>query len=286
MIIQITRTKNEAFLIKELLPLWAKYADGFVFYDDGSTDDTIEFLTKNKEKYNILEILTRDEEEDYIKKLKMETDERQLLYDTALKYSNKIICCDTDEYLDGDMTKEELNQLLDQNLNTIFYLQWVQYTSTNTIRIDGPWGNNFKVRIGSYTSRGDFGSAQMHSLHLPLTEKSQAIEPQKLFIAHLQWMSKRWVGVKQYFWKLNDYINSKIHGAQVIDSYAYDVSVNNFNWEYINYPISLKVDEKIYDKQDIKNNYKLEYIKKYTLELNIPNLGDWGMGIYDYASKQ
>lgn len=285
MIIQITRTKNEAFLIKELLPIWSKYADGFVFYDDGSTDDTVEFLTINKEKYNILEILTRDEEEDYVKKLKMETDERQLLYDTALKYSNKIICCDTDEYLDGDMTKEELNTLLDDNSNTIFYLQWIQYTGTNSIRIDGPWGYNFKVRIGSYTTKGDFGNTQMHSLHLPPADKTQVIEPSRLFIAHLQWLSKRWVGVKQYFWKLNDYINSRIHGAEVIESAAYDVSVNNFNWHYSDFPVALKVDEKIYDKQDIKSNYKLMYIKKYTQELNIPNLGDWGIGIHEFAIK-
>ena len=44
MIVQITRTKNELFLIKELLPIWQRYADGFVFYDDHSTDGTFEYL--------------------------------------------------------------------------------------------------------------------------------------------------------------------------------------------------------------------------------------------------
>ena len=86
-----------------------------------------------------------------------------------------------------------------------------------------------------------------------------------------------------YFWKINDYVNSKIHGAEVIGAAAYDVSVNNFSWAYSDYNVDLKVDSKIYSKQDMRSNYKLQYIKKYTQELDIPNLGDWGMGIYEFC---
>lgn len=286
MIIQITRTKNEAFLLKEMMPIWSKYADGFIFYDDGSIDGTAEFLESNKKKYNIIEVLKGDTEEDYIKKLKMETDERQLLYDTAFKYSNKIICCDSDEYLDGSMDKSQLDQLLNLKTDCVFHLQWVQYTDENIVRVDGPWGYNFKARIGSYTERGIFETAQMHSLHIPTAGKAETISPDQLFIAHAQWLSKRWVGVKQYFWKINDYVNKTVHNAEVIDSTAYDVSVNNFEWQYDHFPVKLKINKDIYDEQDIKNNYKLEYIKKYTRELNIPNLGDWGMGIYDFCVKE
>lgn len=287
MIVQITRTKNELFLIKELLPIWQRYADGFVFYDDHSTDGTFEYLTSDaiKAKYNILEVLREETEDDYSKKLKIETNSRQPLYDAALKYSNKIICCDSDEYIDGTFTKEELDHLLSTNVNTVFSLRWTQYTDTNTIRVDGPWGNNFKVRIGSYSSRGDFGVAQMHSLHLPPASKTLVINPDHLFIAHLQWIDKRWVGVKQYFWKVNDYVNQTVHKAIVMGSAAYDVSVNNFQWSYQPFLIPMKVSNKIFANEDIKTNYKLQFIKKYTNELNIPNLGDWGMGIYDYCVK-
>jgi hypothetical protein len=283
MIIQITRTKNELFLLKELLPIWQKYADGFVFYDDFSSDGTFEFLTNNKDKYNIVEILRPSEDDDYIKKLKIETDARQLLYDTALKFSNKIICCDSDEYLDGSLSKQQLELFFDENPDTIFSLQWVQYTSKDKIRVDGPWDNNFKVRAGNYKTRGDFGHVQMHSLHLPPAGKVVHVNPAQLFIAHLQWIDKRWVGVKQYFWKINDYVNSHIHNASVVECSAYDVSVNNFNWCYKQAPVDLKVDELIYSKQNIRENYKLQYIKHYTNQLNIPNLGDWGMGIHTYC---
>ena len=286
MIVQITRTKNELFLIKELLPIWQRYADGFVFYDDHSTDGTFEYLNENREKYNILEIIRNEIEDNYTQKLKIETDSRQPLYDIAIKYSNKLICCDSDEYLDGSITKDQLENILSVHPDSIFNLKWVQYTSKNEVRVDGPWGNNYKVRTGSYSSRGDFGIVQMHSLHLPPAKNTYTIPPDMLFIAHLQWLDKRWVGVKQYFWKINDYVNKTVHGAQVTDAAAYDVSVNNFNWSYSVAPIELKVDADIYSKQDLKTNYKLKFIKQYTNELNIPNLGDWGLGIHEYCLKK
>ena len=54
MIVQITKTRNEKFLIEDMLPIWKKYADGFVFLDDRSNDGTTEFLIQNKDKYNII----------------------------------------------------------------------------------------------------------------------------------------------------------------------------------------------------------------------------------------
>ena len=50
MIVQITLTRDELFIINEMLPLWQKYADAFVFMDDNSVDGTYEFLMENKEK--------------------------------------------------------------------------------------------------------------------------------------------------------------------------------------------------------------------------------------------
>jgi hypothetical protein len=40
MIVQITLVRNELPLIRELLPVWKKYADGFVFMLDTNTDST------------------------------------------------------------------------------------------------------------------------------------------------------------------------------------------------------------------------------------------------------
>ena len=276
MIVQITLARNERILIEELLPIWKQYADGFVFLLDKNTDNTKEYLESVKDEYNILEIL---EVSDPDTALPIETDKRQLLFDTARKYSNHIICLDADEYLDGDMTKLELEALLNSSPNTVFYLQWIQYTSVNTIRVDGPWRNNIKDRIGTYTGEAKFTHTQMHSTHLPIPQGQRVLPQDKLFVAHLQWMDKTYVAIKQYYWKVEDYINHTLHGAAVAGTSAYDASVNNFEWEEEYTYTTAKVKPWIFEDMAVHNNYRLTLIKDRTLKYNIPNLGDWGYNL-------
>jgi hypothetical protein len=280
----MTLTRNESFLIKELLPTWQKYADGFVFISDQSTDDTVEYLNRPdiKEKYNILEVLETNKNVDMHE---YETNNRQKLFDAARKYSNKIICMDTDEYLDGDITKKQLEETLESHSDTVFYCQWMQYTSKDKRRVDSCWRTVFHDRLGNVNEGAMFGKACSHSSHMPSISKSIRVDPTQLFIAHLQWLDKRWVGIKQYYWKVWDYVNHKEHGVNIINVNDYDVSVNNFRWEYEQIDIPLKIREDIYSLQDVKDNYKLKYIVEQTKKHNIPNLGDWGMGIYEYCLK-
>lgn len=277
MIVQITRTRNELFLLKEMLPIWQQYADGFVFLDDRSTDGTGEYLAENKDKFNILSVLQNDLKDD---QLSIESNERQALFDEAFKYSGNIICLDTDEYLDGTLSKQQLEEILNTHKDTLFHAQWIQYTDKNQIRVDGPWRHNLKDRIGSYQNKATFKSAQMHSEHLPVPAKQGMIPAPLLFIAHLQWLDKKAVAVKQYFWKITDYVNKLKFNANTVPASAYDASVNNFNWEYANIEFPLKVDPTIYTRQDLDNNYKYRFIKEQIKQHNIPNLNDWGMGIH------
>ena len=136
MIVQVTMTRDELFIIKEMLPLWQKYADAFVFMDDNSVDGTYEFLMENKEKYNILSVIKSGNTES---KLTIESDVRQKLFDEAFKFSNNIICLDTDEYLDGTLSKDDVDNILKQYPDTLIHLQSSQYTGKYEIRVDGPW---------------------------------------------------------------------------------------------------------------------------------------------------
>lgn len=274
MIVQISMCRNELLLIQELLPVWKKYSDGFVFMLDTNTDGTKEYLESVKEKYNILEILETTENEN---SLKIETDLRQLLFDTGFKYSNKIICLDADEYLDGSLSKTDLEKILEDDV--VIFLDWLQYTSSNTIRTDGVWKNNIKDRIGSYKTQAKFARAQMHSTHLPMNGKHLHIERNKLFVAHLAWLDKTQVTIKQYYWKVVDYLTRTKFNEKTATIADYDASVNNFEWEeqYVNYP--LKVNQNIFKKIDLKSNYKLKIINEHTEKYQIPNLGSWG---YDF----
>jgi len=93
-------------------------------------------------------------------------------------------------------------------------------------------------------------------------------------------LCKDTVAVKQYFWKILDYVNRIKFGIDTIPSTAYDASVNDFNWTYEDFNFPLKIDPKIYSSRHIKESYKYKYIKEMIKEHNIPNLNDWGMGIH------
>lgn len=278
MIVQITMVRDELPLLKELLPVWKQYADGFVFFADTCTDGTVKYLEQVKQEFNILEILEFNESDE---QLKIETDNRQLLFDTARKYSDKVICLDADEYLDGTLTKESLEELLNSSSNTVFHLKWIQYTSGTVIRVDGPWAENYKDRIGVYSGNCKFSPMQMHSTHLPIPANQQVIDFETLFIAHLQWLDKNHVGIKQYFWKVVDYVNNKVHGIQVTEASAYDASVNNFDWQEEYFPYKLKIREDVFQSVANKDNYRVDWINRQIKQHNIPNLGDWGLNIHE-----
>jgi hypothetical protein len=271
--------RNELTLIKELLPIWSRYSDGFIFMLDSCTDNTEEYLNEVKDQYNILEILTVDQNID--KELWIETDVRGRLFNAARKYSNSIICLDADEYLDGTLTKQELEVTLENNPDTVFHLPWIQYTSINTIRVDGPWKNNIKDRIGSYTKDISFKKAQTHSTHLPITERQTVFDKSQLFVSHLQWLNKNHVAIKQYFWKVTDYINNKKYGIEVAGNTAYDQSVNNFEWEEEYFDYQLKIRDDIFEDKTNAENYRVQWIKENSEKYEVPNLGDWGYNIHN-----
>lgn len=280
----MTVTRNECFLIKHLLPVWKKYADGFVFMvDSQTTDDTREYLQANKEQYNILEVFDHDWK--VANPHETESYGRQRLFDAAVKHTNNIICLDTDEYIDGVATKDQLEHILNSNPNTTCMLQWIQYTDKNTRRVDSVWRDVFHDRAGNFNKDAKFGKAFSHTAHVPANPRGVRIDPNQIFVAHLQWLDKRWVGIKQYFWKVLDYVHHLEHNVNIIKSSDYDVSVNNFAWSYEHFGFPLQITEDIYSTQSVKDNYKLQYVIECTQKYNIPNLGDWGMGIYDYCIK-
>lgn len=280
MLVQMTMTRNELFLLREMLPIWKKYADAFVFLVDSSTDGTYEYLRENSSRYNILKVMKVEKSSD---SLEIESNNRQVLFDEAYKHSKYLLCLDTDEYLDGTVNKQQLDELLSSHYDCLLEMLWIQYTGKNTIRVDGPWASAWAPdRLGSYDKRPMFKQKSMHSEHMPYdnNKKRMRLSPQHMFISHLQWIDKKAVATKQYYWKIFDYVNRKKFNANTIDSREYDVSVANFVWEEMNFPFELKVSPDIYQTRKIENDYKYQYIKENVAKYNIPNLNDWGMGIH------
>lgn len=283
MIIQISILRDEKVLLKEIIPLWKKYADGFVFFDDCSTDGTYEFLMKNQEKYNIIKIFRGNPNRLKSDIFTKEKELREPLFREAIKYSNKIITLDADEYLDGPLTKLELETILDNNPDTLIYFRWVQYTSCNTIRIDGPWKNNWKNKAGCFTKSYDYLNEYSHINQLPPTGKQISISDEKLFVAHLQWLDKTNVALKQYSYKVYDWIYENIHKIKTAGSDSYNNSVSNFDWEEEYFDCPLKIKKDIYEDRNIFENFRLNFIQNKTKQYNLPNMGDWGTGVLDFT---
>lgn len=280
-IVQISMIKNEIHIIKHMLPIWRKYADAFVFMDDNSTDGTYEYLIENKEKYNIRAVLRTEQKPNQISFY--ESISRQQMFDEALKYSNKVICLDADEYLDGEFDKEDLVKLLNDNENTLFYSRWIQYVDANNIRIDGKWRVHWVDRFASYSDRTLYKDKQTHGEHLPVPNNAKYIDFPHIFVSHLAWMSsKKTIAIKQYHYKIWDYVNKLEFGVDIINPVEYDYSVNNFNWEIVPIRFTLQVPSTIYYEKDKKiyESKEYNYIKENISKYNIPNLNDWGMNIH------
>lgn len=81
--IQITLTRDELFLIKELIPQWQKCTDGFVFMVDSCTDGTYEYLMDNKKTFNILNVIPSGIDRNDLT-TNIESEIRQRLYDELL----------------------------------------------------------------------------------------------------------------------------------------------------------------------------------------------------------
>jgi hypothetical protein len=277
MIVQVTHARDEIILLKQLLPIWSKYVDGFVFFLDETTDGSLEYLNSVKEKFNILDIV--DHKRDNSDFIKLETDERQYSFDIAKKYTNLIICLDADEYLDGNWSKKELNSFLENNLNCSFWLEWIQYTDKNKIRVDGKWKEHYVDRMGNYSQSNSlrFERRSMHSSHLPQCIRKIFVNKNDLFVSHLQWLDKYSVGIKQYYWKTVEKVNEIKFDEYVCESKDYDDSVNNFVWTEIDAPKALQVDSDIFKPIKNSTNYRLKFILDMTELYSIENLGDWNL---------
>ena len=278
-IIQMTLTRDELYLLEDLIPIWTEHADGFVFMLDNCTDGTYEFLMDNREKYNIHSVLQTGLDEN---EFRQEHTVRETLFKEARKFSSKITCLDTDEYFDGVWDKKFLHGVLDGNPDVCIFTNWLQYVDRDNVRVDGPWDNAMQDRLCNYTGDVAFKEKQRHAEHMPREGlETDQVKPPNFFISHLQWLDKPTVALKQYYWKVTDYVNNLKSGCDIAKVTDYDESVNDFKWETAKIPIPLKVSPEIYKKVNLEETYKYKEVKRLIKEYNVPNLCDWGMNIHE-----
>lgn len=261
-----TMVKNEALLLDKVLPIWKKYPiNFFVFYDDNSSDNTVEIIEKHLEKDRF--IIFNDKLENF-----NESYNRFKMIEYSRDKSDYIFCIDSDELLSSNII-ENFNEFL--KLYDVCNLQLYWYNvvdSLSTYRYD----NAYKGAFGGFITKSKYASNMNLSLSKYHTSPRyvNSVLPinytNSYGIIHLQSLNRRYYALKQLWYK---HFEQKTwgHGVDELNS-KYDTVVNNFDFNLQNTPIEIykginfdsNIFENICDSKGyinfIKENYNTELI--------------------------
>jgi hypothetical protein len=262
--------RNEAVLLKHLVPIWNKYPiDEWVFFNDRSTDNSVEIVKTLDAKVTII-----DNTEAIAGGEWHETKCRQVMLDYSRKNKAELIfAIDADEFLSSNMVKnwdELINILSDMSLNTYWY-NFVD--DTQHIRQDSQYLHNYKTFIMHVPSVLNFtGNLLKHTPRTPFTVQNQ-VKTKTYGLMHLQSMNVKFYALKQLWYKHWEYHVEK-RPIEFINR-RYDPVVNNldFNKTRIEHYLveGISLDPSIFDELLEVKGYK-----KYILENLVPELVTFG----------
>lgn len=220
-----TMLKNEEEILKEILPIWHLYpVDKFIFYDDNSSDNSIniikEFLPENKF------VIINDNLENF-----NESHNRSRM----LEYSRSENCdyvfsIDCDELLSSNLIND-IGKVLKIYDKTNLYLYWynVVNNSLNNFRTDPAYENNFRSFILPIkkTKKFDLTQYKYHTPRVPQVDLPVAAT-KEYGILHLQSINKKYYAIKQLWYKHFEFVEYS-HDVKFIND-RYDPVVNNLNF--------------------------------------------------------
>lgn len=262
-----TMVKNEAIMLDYVLPIWKNYSvDYFIFYDDNSTDDTINIINKHlpSEKVIILN--------DHLEKFN-EGYQRQKMIDESRKLNiDYVICLDADELLSSNIDDDFENFIkkydkFDQHL---FWYNVVN-DNINEYRLDPLYENNYRCFVLplKHTSNLDINQWQYHTPRTPHVNLPRTYT-RDYGVLHLQSSNKKYYAIKQLWYKHHEFVEYK-HSIEFINQ-RYDPVVNGFNFNPMTTPKSIigniDIDLSFFDglekikgyEQYVKKNYREELI--------------------------
>jgi len=252
-----TMVKNEEILLDSILPIWSKYPiDLFVFYDDNSTDNTIDVIKKHLPSDRF--VILNDNLESF-----NESHNRNRMLEYSRDKSDYIFYIDADELLSRSIV-DNFNDVLKiydkYNLNIYWYNV---VNSLKTYRFDAQYQGAFGRFITSTKNIGKINDGAKYHTCTRFPESSLPTQYTKeLGVIHLQSMNIRYYAIKQLWYKHYESIKWQ-HSIETINK-KYDPVINNFNFnpqqmpEFINKNISF--DASVFEKM-IEGKGYLEYIK-------------------------
>ena len=248
--------KNEAVLLKHLVPIWNTYPiDEWVFFDDGSTDESVEIVNSLEAKVTFVS----DNNCFAVDGNWHETNVRQKM----LQYSkdsgaNFIIAIDADEFLSTNMVSQ-MDDVLKCAEKYQLELYWYNFVEDiHHVRQDSQYVNNFKNFIMHVPSTYEFQGNLVK--HTPRTAPSKLpnMMSKDFGLMHLQSLNVEFYALKQLWYKHWEYHveNRPIH----LINARYDPVVNNLNFNPVEIPKGLVDDidirKDIFDELLLIKDYK------------------------------
>lgn len=256
-----TMVKNEGLLLDKVLPIWKEYPiDKFVFYDDNSTDDTVEVIGKHlaKDRFVIFN--------DHLPKFHEAHHRSRMLEHSRSSGSDFVMSIDADELLSTNLV-EDFYPLLKEYERFDIWLYWynVVEDTLDRIRQDPLYKENYRSFIlpMSRTKNFDLSLWKYHTPRVPNIDLPK-MKTKKYGIIHLQSMNERYYALKQLWYKHHEFVEYG-HSVQQINR-GYDPVVNNLNFAAVDTPKSIvgnmKFDSNVFEKIEEIKGYKT-YIRKH-----------------------
>ena len=260
--------QNEAIILPHVFKYWNDYpVDKWVFYDDNSTDNTVEVIKDNfGDKAQIFSSSDAEFNESKNRSTMLEFS-RQSGADLAL-------AIDADELLSANMVDkwEEVT-----NVSTKHDLQLYWYNVVETIeqiRQDPMYTHNYRNFFISLKSCDTF-NMNLYKYHTPRLPNANL---DKLFTAdvgviHLQSINRRYYALKQLWYKHYEKVTWG-HSVGEINA-KYDPVVNNLDFKSVFTPEniigSIEFDPSVYDEIEKSKGYNQFILDNY--DENLVTLG-------------
>lgn len=265
------QVKNEALLLEEILPEWETYPiDHFVFFDDNSTDGTVDVIKEQLEsdRYTII----RGPDKEFHEARNRST---MLEYSREINEADIVISIDADELL-SECLIDDFDAIMRHSLdNKVYLFQWNLVNGLTHYRTDPSYFGNYRDFIFplKHTNKFDMTLGNYHSPRTPTINLPASRLDDKYGFVHLQSVDVRFYALKQLWYKIYEYVN--YHKTVDEINAAYDPVVNGLNFQ----PVQLPPDILYWDSLDVnvfseiveQRNY-IEYIK----ENNVPELITFG----------
>lgn len=254
-----TMMKNEEDLLNVILPIWEKYPiDKFVFYNDNSTDNSVEVIEQflPKERFTII----NDKKDNF-----SESYNRQRILDFSRdEKADFVFSIDVDELLSFSILDnfERFLKFYDTNNLNLFWYNVVNET-VNQSRNDPQYRNNYRsfVLPMKKTANLNLNNWKYHTPRVPHVDLPPSYT-KKFGVIHLQAINKKFYAIKQLWYKHHEFVHYN-HSVEFINN-RYDSVVNNLNFEAVETPKEIvegiNIDSKIFDSLLEKKGY-LDFIK-------------------------